>query len=99
METPFDLDSAVQNPTGNTPTVLVFLAAFAIIISWLVCYALPPVLVSADLMSAWPSGTDPRPQWMLRAFTGVFGGFAVLGLVFRWTSNRQLRRIDAMADE
>ena len=99
METPYDLESAVEGPSSNTPTVLVFLAAFAITISWLICYALPPVLVSADLISAWPNGTDPRPLWMLRTFAGLFGAFAVLGLLVRWMSNRQLRRIDAMAEE
>lgn len=99
METPFDLESAAEGPSGNTPTALIFLAAFAIMTSWLTCYALPPVLISADLMAAWPHGTDPRPQWMLRAFSGLFGVFLVLGLLFRWISNRQLRRIDAMAEE
>ncbi|MGA2498932.1 MAG: hypothetical protein ABSH20_14415 [Tepidisphaeraceae bacterium] len=92
-------ESVVELPPANTATALVFLAAFSVIISWLVCYALPPVLVSADLMSPWPNGTDPRPNWMLQVFTGLFVVFAMFGLLCRWLSNRQMRRIDAMADD
>jgi hypothetical protein len=90
--------NVVEPNPASTATTVVFLATFAIIVSWLVCFALPNVLVSADLMSPWPVNSDPRPQWMIRVFTSVFGGFAFLALVFRWLSQRQLRRIDAMSE-
>ncbi len=99
MESSQEFENIADLPSANTATALVFLAAFSVIISWLVCYALPPVLVSADLMSPWANGTDPRPQWMLRAFMGLFAAFTILGLLCRWLSNRQMRRIDAMADD
>ena len=51
MESSREMEFVADLPSANTATALVFLAAFSVIISWLVCYALPPVLVSADLMS------------------------------------------------
>jgi hypothetical protein len=99
MEMYTEAEHAIEPAPANTATTLIFLAAFAIIVSWLVCFAVPNVLVSANLMSAWPPGADPRPQWMSKAFIGVFAGSAFLGLCFRWLSLRQLRRIDRMADE
>jgi hypothetical protein len=97
------MDGMQYEPTGlgrasRTSSVLIFLAAFSVIVSWLACYAVTNALISTDMMSAWPAGEDPRPHWMLNSFIGLFGSFALVALVFRWSSNRQLRRIDAMAD-
>ena len=92
------LDHEDLRDVPRTSTVLVFLAAFAIMVSWLSVYALTNALISAGIMSPWPDGVDPRPRWMLHAFGGFFGAFAIIGLYFRWASRRQLRRIDAMAD-
>jgi len=93
-----ELDN-IPNPTSvRTSTVLVFLAAFAVMASWLGVYAVTNALVSADLMSGWAHEADPRPRWMLNTFLIVFGACAALATAFRFLSNRQLRRIDAMAD-
>jgi uncharacterized BrkB/YihY/UPF0761 family membrane protein len=94
--TSFDNEAPHQAP--RTTTVLVFLAAFAIMTSWLVVYAATNALVSANIISAWPPDADPRPRWMLNAFGGFFAAYAVIAMLFRWLSARQLRRIDAMAD-
>ncbi len=92
------MDQEVMQDAPRTTTVLVFLAAFAVMASWLAVYALTNALISANIMSPWPDGIDPRPRWMLNAFGGFFGAFAMIALVFRWTSRRQLRRIDDMAN-
>ncbi len=92
------LDNEVAQSSPRTVTVLVFLAAFAITVSYLSVYAVTNALIAANMMSAWPVEADPRPHWMLNAFAGFFGAFAVIALFFRWTSHRQLRRIDQMAD-
>lgn len=91
-------DNEIPHPAPRTTTVLVFLAAFAIMTSWLCVYAATNALVSANIMSAWPPEADPRPRWMINAFGGFFGAYAVIGLLFRWISSRQLRNIDSMAD-
>jgi hypothetical protein len=90
-------DESMQQRTSRTSTTLVFLASFAIIASYLGCYAVTNALVTAGLISPF-TGEDPRPRWMLNSFLGIFGGFGVLAVLFRWMSNRQLRRIDDMAN-
>jgi len=92
------LDHDVQQDAPRTTTVLVFLAAFAVMVSWLSVYALTNALISSHIMSPWPVEADPRPKWMLNAFGCCFGAFAVIGLLFRWVSRRQLNRIDRMAE-
>lgn len=93
-----DFESAPAPQVSRTTTVLIFIAAFSVIVSWLACYAVTNALVATDIISAWQPGEDPRPRWMLHSFIGLFGSFAVVAMAFRWLSNRQLRRIDEMAD-
>jgi len=92
------LENMPASQPPRTSTVLVFLAAFAVIVSWLVVYAVTNALIAADLMAPWPADADPRRQWMLKGFVGMFAVFSVVGTIFRWISNRQLRRIDQIAD-
>ena len=82
----------------RTTTVLVFLAAFAVVMSWLSCYAVPNALIASDVMKPFIRESDPRPRWMVTAFIGIFLGSGFLAMVFRWISRRQLRRIDSIAD-
>jgi hypothetical protein len=93
----FENDSSSPR-APRTTTVLVFLAAFAVILSYLAIYAATNALIAADLISPWPQEADPRPGWMLRAFVGMFAACATVGILFRFFSHRQLKRIDAMAD-
>jgi hypothetical protein len=93
-----DLEESPAPRSPRTATVLIFFAAFAIIISWLACYALTNALIAASILTPWPHDADPRWRWMLNSFGGLFISFIVLGGFFRWVSNRQLRRIDAIAD-
>ena len=94
------IDQEITPAQGKvrTTTVLIFIAAFAIILSWLLVYCVPNSLISADLINKWPRGKDPRPMWLLNAFGAIFAVLGVLACIFAWASNRQLRRIDAMAD-
>ena len=92
------IDDEINPRRVRTTTALVFLAAFAMILSWLAVYAVPNALVAADLMRPWSQGNDPRPIWLLNTFVGLFVTFGGLGLLFTWASHRQLKRIDAMAD-
>ena len=93
----FDQDRP-RNCSPKTSAVVVFLAAFAIITSWLCVYAVSNALIAVDIMSPWPAEADPRPRWMLNGFFGTFGVFSLLAVLFRWSSRRQLRQIDAMAE-
>ncbi len=92
------MDQEIVQDSPRTTTVLVLMAAFAVMASWLAVYALTNALIAGHMMSPWSDGVDPRPRWMLNAFGGFFGAFAIIGLLFRWASRRQLRRIDDMAN-
>ncbi len=92
------LDQEVSRDAPRTATVLIFLAAFAVMVSWLAVYALTNALIASHIMSPWPVEADPRPAWMLNAFGGFFGAFSTIGLLFRWASRRQLHRIDRIAE-
>jgi hypothetical protein len=92
------MDNERSPGAPRTATVVVFLAAFAVMVSWLAVYAVTNALIATNVMSAWPEGVDPRPRWMLNAFGGFFGAFAVIALLFGWLSQRQLKRIDEIAE-
>jgi hypothetical protein len=86
-------------PPPRTVTVLIFLAAFAVVMSWLSCYAVPNALVAADVLKPFAErASDPRPRWMMTSFIIIFCASGFLAMVFRWLSGRQLRQIDSTAD-
>ncbi len=93
-----DIENTPSQRVPRTTTVLVFLAASAMIAAWLAVYALTNALIAVDLLAEFPREADPRPAWMLRAFLGIFCVFGIVGGLFRWLSNRQLRRIDAISE-
>ncbi|HEX2970977.1 MAG TPA: hypothetical protein VHP11_01520 [Tepidisphaeraceae bacterium] len=95
----FEMEEKTPSQAPRTATVLVFLAASAMILAWLAVYPVTNALIAVDLIPAWSREIDPRPAWMLRAFIGMFFTFAGFGLAFRWLSNRQLRRIDAISND
>jgi hypothetical protein len=84
----------------RTMTVMVFLAVFATVASWLSCYAIPNALVAADVLKpfAHEGATDPRPRWMATAFVIIFISSGLIGMFLGWMSRRQLRKIDSTAD-
>lgn len=82
----------------RTLNVLVLLAAVALIFSYLGAYAVTNALVKADLLDKWPPGSDPRPRWMMISFAGMLGLFILAGGFLRWSTNRQLHRMDVMEE-
>ena len=75
------------------------LLATAAMFSYLLAYAMTDALATAKVLPRYESGNDPRPMWLLRAFVCLTCTFMAVGGLARLLSRRQLRRIDAMADE
>jgi hypothetical protein len=92
-------DAESSTPPPRTATVLALLAGVALVFSWLASYAAVNALLRADLIKPWAAGSDPRPRWLLEWFLALLTIFLAVGAAFRWVSRRQLRRIDAIADE
>ena len=83
----------------RTMTVMVFLAVFAIVLSWISCYAVPNALVAADVLKPFADrSSDPRPRWMVTAFVIIFVACGGISMLLGWMSRRQLRKIDSTAD-
>jgi hypothetical protein len=83
----------------RTMTVMVFLAVFATVLSWLSCYAIPNALVAADVLKPFTDrASDPRPRWMVTTFIIIFAASGLIGMFMGWMSRRQLRKIDSTAD-
>jgi uncharacterized BrkB/YihY/UPF0761 family membrane protein len=97
-ESPTPEPTAVQRMV-KTLVVLGILIATAAMFSYLLAYAMTDALATAQVLPRYESGSDPRPMWMVRAFISLTFTFLAIGLLARLLSRRQLRRIDAMADE
>ena len=87
-------------PPPRTATVMTFLAVFAVVLSWISCYAVPNALVAADVLKPFKGegANDPRPRWMVTAFVIIFVTCAAISMLFSWMSRRQLKKIDSTAD-
>ncbi len=94
-----DFDNAYAEPRAKTTSVVILLAVAAITLSYLASYAVTDALVASNVLPAWSPGADPRPAWMLKSFLGLCAAFVVIGTIFRTLSHRQLRRLDALAEE
>jgi hypothetical protein len=79
--------------------VLVVLLVTAVVISYLVGYALPQVLVVNNVMAPWPDYDDPRRRWMALSLFTILTSYMVLWGFFRLLGAAQFRRIDAMAQD
>ena len=90
---------SVDLPLSSTMSVLILLAVFAVIVSYLVAYAGANALATADVIPQWSRGTDPRPRWFGNTFAVLMAGFLLIGGIARFLSWRQLRNIDRMQDE
>jgi len=82
----------------RTFTVMIFLAVFAVVLSWISCYAVPNALVAADVLKPFGHEADPRPRWMAVAFVVIFAVSGLIGMLLGWMSRRQLKKIDSTAD-
>jgi hypothetical protein len=81
---------------AGTIKVVVLLLIVALLFSYLGAFALTNALVSVDLLDRWPANRDPRPAWMLKGFASLTAVFTILAVWLKWTTWRQLRRMDAM---
>jgi hypothetical protein len=88
---------AVDRP--KTISVLVVLLVTAVVLSYLVGYALPQVLVLNNVMAPWPEYDDPRRRWMALSLFTVLTSYMVLWGFFRLLGAMQFRRIDAMTQD
>src|SRR5437879_4455915 len=97
----FDEGTAAATPSSRhvrAAKVAVLLLLVAAVFSYLGAFAVTNALVSADLIDHWPPGSDPRPRWMFTAFASLTGGFMLISFWLKWTSWRQLRRLDVMEE-
>ena len=94
-----DSDADALRPRPRTLTVLGVLVVAAGVLSYLGAYAVTNALLAAEVLERWPAGTDPRPRWLLTCFVSLLLGFAAAAMLFRVVSRRQLRRLDALADD
>lgn len=103
MPTLIDHDLYPEDNDGrrkpNTVSVLIVLLVTAVVLSYLIGYALPHALIMSDVLQPWPPYDDPRRRWMalslftiLASYMGLWGFFRMLGAI-------QIRRIDAMSHD
>src|SRR4051794_21267649 len=87
-------DDDVIEPKPKTATVLGLLALTSLTLSYLGAYAVAGALVEADVLRRWHPDADPRPRWLITAFSVLLGMFVSFGGLVRFLSQRQLRKID-----
>ena len=92
-------DTSVEEPRASTIQVLGLLVTAAFALSYLGAYALTNTLLSAGMIQQWGPGSDPRPRWLGLGFVSLLAVFGATGFFFRCMSSRQLRSIDALANE
>ncbi len=88
-----------DGPRASTVQVLGLLVSTAFALSYLGAYAFTNALLDAGMLQPWGSGPDPRPRWMALTFVTLLALFGTAGFFCRVMSSRQLRSIDALADE
>lgn len=103
MPTLIDRELDIEENSGegrpHTISVLIVLLVTAVVVSYLVGYALPSALVMADVLQPWPPYDDPRRRWMALSLFTVLASYMGLWGFFRMLGARQFRRIDAMAND
>ena len=92
-------NTSFDGPRASTVQVLGLLVATAFALSYLGAYAFTNALLQADILQQWSPGSDPRPRLLATLFVTVLGVFGAIGCLFRLMSSRELRSIDALANE
>jgi len=95
MDFPSSHESAAES-RPRTATVIGLIAAATLVASYLVAYAFTSALVVAEIISPIAPGYDPRPKLFFVTFACLGSAVAVLLVVFRWLSERQMQKIDEM---
>jgi hypothetical protein len=83
----------------KTLAVLLLLLITALVLSYLWAYGLSDALAAGLLMSPVGPDSDPRPVEMAQTFGVIMALFLFGAGMLKWTSSRQLKRIDAMNRE
>jgi hypothetical protein len=91
--------NSVESPRASTVQVLGLLVATAFALSYLGAYAFTNVLLANDIVQQWSPGSDPRPRLLGLLFVSLLAVFGTMGFIFRLMSYRELRSIDALANE
>ena len=63
-----ELSDPLEPPRPKTLTVVSMLIAAALILSYLMAYAVTNALVATEVVSRWQPGHDPRPMRMCLGF-------------------------------
>ena len=92
-------NSSFDGPRASTVQVLGLLVMTAFALSYLAAYAFTDSLLQADIVQQWAPGSDPRPRLLAMCFVTLLSVFGTLGVLFRLVSSRELRSIDALANE
>jgi pilus assembly protein TadC len=87
------------SPVKRIVATLALVVVTALAFSYLFTYAVTNELVSANVLSRWPEGTDPRPRRLLITFASMLTAFLIGSMVARVYNRRRMREIDAMIDE
>jgi hypothetical protein len=95
----FNQDSSVDFPRASTVQVLGLLCATAFALSYLGAYAFTNALLANDIVQQWAPGADPRPRLLGLLFVAFLAVFGTMGFIFRLLGRRELRSIDALANE
>ena len=83
----------------HTASVLIVLLVTAVVISYLVGYAVPQALIMADALQPWPPYDDPRRRWMALSLFTILASYMGLWGFFRMLGAFQMKRIDSMAQD
>ena len=83
----------------NTISVLIVLLVTAVVISYLIGYAVPHALIMSDVLQPWPPYDDPRRRWMALSLFTILASYMGLWGFFRMLGAFQFRRIDAMSQD
>ena len=62
----------------NTFSVLIVLLVTAVVISYLVGYAVPQALIMSDVLQPWPPYDDPRRRWMALSLFTILASWVLL---------------------
>ena len=95
-------EETMQDPLNPSPprtfTVVGMLVGVALVMSYLIAYALTNALVAAEVVARWQPGHDPRPMRMCIGFVAMMIVFTLVASGAQWLSRRQLKRIDEMEE-
>jgi hypothetical protein len=97
----YPLQNEIRQRYRLMRTALVFglLTVAALAFSYLGAFAISELLVRAGVIEPWTPDRDPRWHWMVVSFGTMTGGFCLIALLLKWTTGRQMKRLDALSED